>query len=132
MLWIELLNTRKSLQIKASEESLVNSINIDAPQVTVLVDFCLKLENQVIQNIEAVRNLVVLGKTVIRVSEQHDQEIVSIVKSLNILSFFLIYCRGNVPKHINLDIDWILFTETKCVFHLHIYLSLYALVLEFG
>ena len=46
MLWVKLLDAGKSFQVQSSEESLENGIDIDAPQVTVLINFGLELKNQ--------------------------------------------------------------------------------------
>jgi hypothetical protein len=71
MFGVELLDSWEAFEIKSSEEAFKNGVDVDTPEITVVVDFGLKSEHEFGEGIEIVRDFMVFGETIIGVQEEH-------------------------------------------------------------
>ncbi len=74
----------------------------------------------------------VFCEAVIRVQEQHQQKVVTVIKCLESFALFLVEAKRDIPEGLNLDVDDVFFAETKSLFHWDCRLSVDAFVLELG
>lgn len=114
---VDLFDAGEALQIESFEEPFEDGVDVDAPEVAIFVDFGLEFEQKISQGFEIVRNLVVFGEAGVWVSEQHDEEVVGVVKSLDGFIFLFVVVEGHFPQQTNLNAHRVLLAETERVLH---------------
>lgn len=155
---VYLLDAGQALQIQTAQKPFKQGVDVDVPQIRVLVDSCLDLEHQFGQCLQRVGYAVQL-EPVLWVAEDHQHKVVRVVQLLNThpsllikyasllvtnssllitrpsllitISSLLIQGKGHTPQHIHLQVD-LLPPEAKHAIDQHPLLPLLTHILELG